>query len=104
MGTGHKEGGKFHPHGKKNGVKKNQLITNKYEKITEKIAEENRKRNEGTGNITQIRSARLRERQDPDNPIHRNHTIEMIDLNNDKVFDIKFCKNCQEVLMNPEAS
>ena len=29
--------------------------------------------------------------------------IEYLDCNNDKVFDIPYCKNCQTVLMRPEA-
>ena len=72
-----------------------------YEKITEEIVERHRKENEGTGNITQVRSARLRQFQDKDN--HIGHNIAMIDLNHDKVFDIPYCNDCSTVLMKPES-
>jgi len=75
---------------------------NKYEIIQKKI-EERVKAKRKDGSFTQIRSARLRQIQDPENPIHENHDIEYIDCNNDKVFDIPYCKNCHEVLMSPEA-
>ena len=71
-----------------------------YEKITDEISERHRKENEGTHNFVQIRSARLRQQQDPAN--HIGHNITMRDLNNDKQFDIPYCNDCQHVLMKPE--
>ena len=72
-----------------------------YEKITNEIEERLRKRYEGTDSFVQIRSARLRQFQDKAN--HIGHNIIMKDLNNDKVFDIAFCDDCDTVLMKPES-
>jgi len=71
-----------------------------YEKITNDISERNRKEREGTHSFVQIRSARLRQFQDKDN--HVGHNIDMVDLDNDKVFDIPYCNDCSTVLMKPE--
>jgi len=70
-----------------------------YEQITEEIAKVQEEKNKGTGKFTQIRSARLRQFQDPVN--HKDHQIVMIDLDNDKQYDIPYCQDCQTVLMDP---
>ena len=49
-------------------------------------------------NIVQVRSERLKRWQDPEN--HKGHPIKMIDLNNDKQFDIQWCDCCKMVLMD----
>ena len=76
---------------------------NKYEIIQEEIETKVKEERKDNNSFIQIRSARLREIQDPENPIHAKHEIEYLDCNNDKVFDIPYCKNCQTVLMRPEA-
>ena len=72
-----------------------------YEKLTNEIEDRHRKENEGTGVFVQIRSARLRQFQDKVN--HNGHNIGWKDLNNDKVFDIAYCFDCDTVLMKPES-
>jgi len=72
-----------------------------YEQITEEIATVQKEKNKGTGCFTQIRSARLRQFQDPVN--HKGHKIVMEDLNGDKQYDIPYCKTCETVLMDPLA-
>jgi hypothetical protein len=76
-----------------------------YERATEAIAEQNKKRNEehfketGVRRFQQIRSARLRQQQDGMLHIAKGHKLIMQDLNGDKIFDIKVCEDCNEVIL-----
>ena len=81
-----------------------------YERVTEVIAEKNKKRTDehfkktGVKRGYQIRSARLRQMQELKHHTQRGHEIIMQDLDGDKIFDIKVCKDCDEILMPINAS
>ena len=73
-----------------------------YERVTETLAEKNKAKY--PHDIVQIRSARLRQMQELKHHTQRGHEIIMQDLDGDKIFDIKVCKDCDEILMPINAS
>ena len=76
-----------------------------YERVTETIAEQNKKRNEeyfketGVRRFQQIRSAILRQQGEEKFHTDQGHKIIMQDLNGDKIFDIKFFEECNEIIL-----